>query len=60
MSVGRELTQSLPDLSNSPMQHMGGRSLGSLLVTTCKSSDVEKFSSPEQIIVGYCVKGPST
>ena len=42
ISVGRDLTQSIPDLNESPLQFMGERSPVSMFVTPCSSFDVEK------------------
>ena len=46
ISVGSDLTQSIPDLYDSPLQFIGERSPVSVFVTPCSSVDVKKSFSP--------------
>lgn len=42
ISVSRDLTHSIRDLKNSPLQFMGESSVVSMFVTPCCPADVEK------------------
>ena len=42
ISVGRDLTRSIPVLNDSPLQFMGERSPVSMSITSCSSVDVKK------------------